>query len=157
MNKLNTFWAVDLKRTIWICQPGLLYIFCQFMDQPMNQGIRLPGKSNYHKFATLIKCECLLEYFYKESKLNISLVVGSRNLRAMSVKLWLHAAFLCQQERVRNHKYRSVGDLEKDVMLLCHNAQTFNLEGSQVRNFSMFNAVFNQCGMESKMSASSSL
>lgn len=37
-----------------------------------------------------------------------------------------------QQERIRNHKYRSLGDLEKDVMLLCHNAQTFNLEGSQV-------------------------
>ncbi|KAG7241358.1 hypothetical protein CRUP_017126, partial [Coryphaenoides rupestris] len=34
-------------------------------------------------------------------------------------------------ERVRNHKYRSVGDLEKDIFLLCHNAQTFNLEGSQ--------------------------
>lgn len=38
------------------------------------------------------------------------------------------------QERIRNHKYRSLGDLEKDVMLLCHNAQTFNLEGSQVRH-----------------------
>nr|XP_015195476.1 PREDICTED: probable global transcription activator SNF2L2 isoform X5 [Lepisosteus oculatus] len=36
------------------------------------------------------------------------------------------------KERVRNHKYRSIGDLEKDVMLLCHNAQTFNLEGSQI-------------------------
>ncbi|XP_018592181.1 probable global transcription activator SNF2L2 isoform X1 [Scleropages formosus] len=36
------------------------------------------------------------------------------------------------KERVRNHKYRSVEDLEEDVMLLCHNAQTFNLEGSQV-------------------------
>ncbi|XP_008101532.1 probable global transcription activator SNF2L2 isoform X3 [Anolis carolinensis] len=36
------------------------------------------------------------------------------------------------KERIRNHKYRSVGDLEKDVMLLCHNAQTFNLEGSQI-------------------------
>ncbi|KAJ3605096.1 hypothetical protein NHX12_027146 [Muraenolepis orangiensis] len=35
------------------------------------------------------------------------------------------------KERVRNHKYRSVGDLEKDIILLCHNAQTFNLEGSQ--------------------------
>uniref|UniRef100_A0A8C0BVU6 SWI/SNF related, matrix associated, actin dependent regulator of chromatin, subfamily a, member 2 n=1 Tax=Buteo japonicus TaxID=224669 RepID=A0A8C0BVU6_9AVES len=35
------------------------------------------------------------------------------------------------KERIRNHKYRSLGDLEKDVMLLCHNAQTFNLEGSQ--------------------------
>ncbi|XP_072243437.1 probable global transcription activator SNF2L2 isoform X2 [Leuresthes tenuis] len=36
------------------------------------------------------------------------------------------------KERVRNHKYRNVGDLEKDVMLLCQNAQTFNLEGSQI-------------------------
>ncbi|XP_047674125.1 probable global transcription activator SNF2L2 isoform X2 [Tachysurus fulvidraco] len=36
------------------------------------------------------------------------------------------------KDRVRNHKYRSLGDLEKDVMLLCHNAQTYNLEGSQI-------------------------
>ncbi|XP_068460610.1 probable global transcription activator SNF2L2 isoform X2 [Clinocottus analis] len=36
------------------------------------------------------------------------------------------------KDRVRNHKYRVVGDLERDVMLLCHNAQTFNLEGSQI-------------------------
>ncbi|XP_053275912.1 probable global transcription activator SNF2L2 [Pleuronectes platessa] len=36
------------------------------------------------------------------------------------------------KERVRSHKYRVIGDLEKDVMLLCHNAQTFNLEGSQI-------------------------
>ncbi|XP_077105239.1 SWI/SNF-related matrix-associated actin-dependent regulator of chromatin subfamily A member 2 isoform X7 [Ranitomeya variabilis] len=36
------------------------------------------------------------------------------------------------KERIRNHKYRSVSDLEKDVMLLCYNAQTFNLEGSQI-------------------------
>ncbi|XP_061586711.1 probable global transcription activator SNF2L2 isoform X3 [Cololabis saira] len=36
------------------------------------------------------------------------------------------------KERVRSHKYRNVGDLEKDVMLLCQNAQTFNLEGSQI-------------------------
>ncbi|XP_038842258.1 probable global transcription activator SNF2L2 isoform X3 [Salvelinus namaycush] len=36
------------------------------------------------------------------------------------------------KERVRSHKFRSVSDLEKDVMLLCHNAQTFNLEGSQI-------------------------
>lgn len=36
------------------------------------------------------------------------------------------------QERIRNHKYRSLSDLEKDVMLLCQNAQTFNLEGSLV-------------------------
>ncbi|KAJ8404550.1 hypothetical protein AAFF_G00338170 [Aldrovandia affinis] len=36
------------------------------------------------------------------------------------------------KERVRNHKYRTVEDLEKDVLLLCHNAQTFHLEGSQI-------------------------
>lgn len=36
------------------------------------------------------------------------------------------------QERIRSHKYRSLNDLEKDVMLLCSNAQTFNLEGSLV-------------------------
>uniref|UniRef100_A0A8C5RFH8 SWI/SNF related BAF chromatin remodeling complex subunit ATPase 4 n=1 Tax=Laticauda laticaudata TaxID=8630 RepID=A0A8C5RFH8_LATLA len=38
------------------------------------------------------------------------------------------------KERIRNHKYRSLNDLEKDVMLLCQNAQTFNLEGSLVRH-----------------------
>ncbi|XP_073696982.1 probable global transcription activator SNF2L2 isoform X1 [Garra rufa] len=36
------------------------------------------------------------------------------------------------RERVRNHKYRCIADLEKDVMQMCHNAQTFNLEGSQI-------------------------
>uniref|UniRef100_A0A8C2WQY6 SWI/SNF related BAF chromatin remodeling complex subunit ATPase 2 n=1 Tax=Cyclopterus lumpus TaxID=8103 RepID=A0A8C2WQY6_CYCLU len=36
-------------------------------------------------------------------------------------------------KKIKDHKYRGVGDLERDVMLLCHNAQTFNLEGSQVR------------------------
>lgn len=50
--------------------------------------------------------------------------------------------FLCPQDRVRNHKYRSLGDLEKDVMLLCHNAQTFNLEGSQVESIRMECCVF---------------
>lgn len=59
-----------------------------------------------------------------------------------------------QQERIRNHKYRSLGDLEKDVMLLCHNAQTFNLEGSQVwMNHFVLNIqvsppnVFSACGL----------
>ncbi|XP_055055545.2 probable global transcription activator SNF2L2 isoform X2 [Misgurnus anguillicaudatus] len=36
------------------------------------------------------------------------------------------------RERVRNHKYRCIADLEKDFMLMCHNAQMFNLEGSQI-------------------------
>uniref|UniRef100_A0AAQ6A0Q1 SWI/SNF related, matrix associated, actin dependent regulator of chromatin, subfamily a, member 4 n=1 Tax=Amphiprion ocellaris TaxID=80972 RepID=A0AAQ6A0Q1_AMPOC len=36
------------------------------------------------------------------------------------------------KERIRGHRYRSLGDLERDVMLLFQNAQTFNLEGSLV-------------------------
>lgn len=36
------------------------------------------------------------------------------------------------KERIRSHKYRGLNDLEKDVMLLCQNAQTFNLEGSLI-------------------------
>uniref|UniRef100_A0A673XTM6 SWI/SNF related BAF chromatin remodeling complex subunit ATPase 2 n=1 Tax=Salmo trutta TaxID=8032 RepID=A0A673XTM6_SALTR len=52
------------------------------------------------------------------------------------------------KERVRSHKFRSVSDLEKDVMLLCHNAQTFNLEGSQIKsNQTLFVtcAEYNKC------------
>ena len=47
---------------------------------------------------------------------------------------WLssNSSSFCVQERIRSHKYRSLNDLEKDVMLLCQNAQTFNLEGSLV-------------------------
>ncbi|XP_062845096.1 probable global transcription activator SNF2L2 isoform X2 [Trichomycterus rosablanca] len=36
------------------------------------------------------------------------------------------------RERVRNHKYRCIADLEKDILQMCHNAQTYNLEGSQI-------------------------
>uniref|UniRef100_A0A4W3GPF3 SWI/SNF related BAF chromatin remodeling complex subunit ATPase 4a n=1 Tax=Callorhinchus milii TaxID=7868 RepID=A0A4W3GPF3_CALMI len=36
------------------------------------------------------------------------------------------------KERIRNHKYRCLNDLERDVMLLCQNAQTYNLEGSLI-------------------------
>ncbi|XP_068582940.1 transcription activator BRG1 isoform X5 [Cebidichthys violaceus] len=36
------------------------------------------------------------------------------------------------KERIRGHRYRSLGDLERDVMLLFQNAQTFNLEGSLI-------------------------
>ncbi|XP_060711240.1 SWI/SNF related, matrix associated, actin dependent regulator of chromatin, subfamily a, member 4a isoform X5 [Hemiscyllium ocellatum] len=36
------------------------------------------------------------------------------------------------KERIRNHKYRSLNDLERDVMLLCQNAQAYNLEGSLI-------------------------
>lgn len=36
------------------------------------------------------------------------------------------------KEGIRNPKYRSFSDLEKGVMLLCQNAQTFNIEGSLI-------------------------
>ncbi|TSK82111.1 putative global transcription activator SNF2L2 [Bagarius yarrelli] len=36
------------------------------------------------------------------------------------------------RERVRNHKYRCIADLEKDIIQMCHNAQMYNLEGSQI-------------------------
>uniref|UniRef100_A0AAQ4RL48 SWI/SNF related, matrix associated, actin dependent regulator of chromatin, subfamily a, member 4 n=1 Tax=Gasterosteus aculeatus aculeatus TaxID=481459 RepID=A0AAQ4RL48_GASAC len=36
------------------------------------------------------------------------------------------------KERIRGHRYRTLGDLERDVMLLFQNAQTFNLEGSLI-------------------------
>uniref|UniRef100_UPI0035901964 transcription activator BRG1 isoform X2 n=1 Tax=Myxine glutinosa TaxID=7769 RepID=UPI0035901964 len=47
------------------------------------------------------------------------------------------------KERIRIHKYRNLSDLERDVMLLCHNAQTFNLEGSLIYEDSkVLQAVF---------------
>lgn len=57
---------------------------------------------------------------------------------AVNIPFWLFMYYfesflaLFMQERVRNHKYRCIADLEKDIMQMCHNAQTFNLEGSQV-------------------------
>ncbi|XP_034386484.1 transcription activator BRG1 isoform X2 [Cyclopterus lumpus] len=36
------------------------------------------------------------------------------------------------KERIQGYRYRSLGDLERDVMLLFQNAQTFNLEGSLI-------------------------
>jgi len=36
------------------------------------------------------------------------------------------------QQRIRSHYYRSLDDVEKDVLLLCKNAQTYNVEGSLV-------------------------
>lgn len=36
------------------------------------------------------------------------------------------------KQRVRDGKYRSVDELEADIMLLCKNAQTYNMDGSLV-------------------------
>ncbi|KAK2086642.1 hypothetical protein P7K49_036067 [Saguinus oedipus] len=44
---------------------------------------------------------------------------------------------------IRNHRYRRLNDLEKDVMLLCQNAQTFDLEGSLIcEDYSVLQSVF---------------
>ena len=36
------------------------------------------------------------------------------------------------QKRIKDHYYRSIDDLEVDIMLLCKNAQAYNMEGSLV-------------------------
>jgi len=36
------------------------------------------------------------------------------------------------KERILKHKYRSLADMEDDMMLLCQNARTYNHEGSQI-------------------------
>ncbi|XP_074603236.1 SWI/SNF-related matrix-associated actin-dependent regulator of chromatin subfamily A member 2-like isoform X2 [Brevipalpus obovatus] len=36
------------------------------------------------------------------------------------------------QSKIRDHKYRSLDDLESDFMLSCKNAQKYNVEGSQI-------------------------
>ncbi|KAK2086676.1 hypothetical protein P7K49_036101 [Saguinus oedipus] len=47
------------------------------------------------------------------------------------------------KEPIHNHRYRRLNDLEKDVMLLCQNAQTFDLEGSLIcEDYSVLQSVF---------------
>ncbi|KAI8508957.1 Transcription activator BRG1 [Branchiostoma belcheri] len=36
------------------------------------------------------------------------------------------------RDRIKNHKYRCLDDLEKDIIQMCKNAQLYNVEGSQV-------------------------
>lgn len=36
------------------------------------------------------------------------------------------------KNRIREHRYRSIDELEEDFMLLCKNAQTYNIEGSTI-------------------------
>ena len=42
------------------------------------------------------------------------------------------------RDRAKTHRYRSLDDLEDDVMLMFQNAQTYNLDGSQVGFFLLF-------------------
>jgi len=46
------------------------------------------------------------------------------------------------QQRIRAHYYRSLDDVEKDVLLLCKNAQTYNVEGSLVWFSSCYLSLF---------------
>lgn len=36
------------------------------------------------------------------------------------------------RDRIKQHKYRSLDDLEREFMTLCKNTQTYNMEGSLV-------------------------
>lgn len=36
------------------------------------------------------------------------------------------------RQRIRNEKYRSLDDLEKDINLMCQNTQKYNIEGSLI-------------------------
>ena len=36
------------------------------------------------------------------------------------------------QNKIKNNKYRCLEDLEDDFMLMCKNAQTYNVEGSEI-------------------------
>ena len=36
------------------------------------------------------------------------------------------------QENITKHRYHSIDELEADVVLLCQNTHTYNVEGSQV-------------------------
>uniref|UniRef100_A0A8C1K8G6 SWI/SNF related, matrix associated, actin dependent regulator of chromatin, subfamily a, member 2 n=1 Tax=Cyprinus carpio TaxID=7962 RepID=A0A8C1K8G6_CYPCA len=77
-----------------------------------------------YRDCNLIKCRQLSEVFVQ--------LPSRKELPEYYELITKPVDFKKIKERVRNHKYRSVSDLEKDVMLLCHNAQTYNLEGSQI-------------------------
>ena len=40
--------------------------------------------------------------------------------------------FLHLQQKIREHRYRLLDDMEQDMILLCKNAQLYNMEGSLV-------------------------
>ncbi|XP_062509331.1 probable global transcription activator SNF2L2 [Corticium candelabrum] len=52
--------------------------------------------------------------------------------------------FQCMKESVVAGKYESIDEMAEDMQLLCHNAQTYNVEGSQIYQDSLvLEAVFN--------------
>ena len=58
------------------------------------------------------------------------------------------------QQRIEDYRYRSLDDLQKDVMLLCKNAQTYNVEGSLVSATNRRHVIFfvNTIGMGNEVS-----
>ena len=38
------------------------------------------------------------------------------------------------QENITKHRYHNIDELEADVVLLCQNTHTYNVEGSQVNS-----------------------
>ncbi|XP_065904971.1 probable global transcription activator SNF2L2 isoform X2 [Dysidea avara] len=42
--------------------------------------------------------------------------------------------FRKMKDNITKHKYHGMDDLEADVMLLCQNTHTYNVEGSQIYN-----------------------
>ena len=51
----------------------------------------------------------------------------------------------CLQERIQKGKYRSIADMQEDVLLLCRNARTYNQEGSQIYLDSQVYSGTNPC------------
>lgn len=49
-----------------------------------------------------------------------------------SVRVLLINVLLLLQENITKHKYHTIDGLEADVVLLCQNTHTYNVEGSQV-------------------------
>lgn len=47
------------------------------------------------------------------------------------IQLLQHYAILLQ-DNITKHKYHSIDELEADIVLLCQNTHTYNVEGSQV-------------------------
>ena len=51
----------------------------------------------------------------------------------LCVNIVIHVClFVSLQKRIKDHKYRSLEDLEEDINTLCQNAQDYNVEGSVV-------------------------
>ena len=45
------------------------------------------------------------------------------------------------QDNIAKHRYHSIDGLEADIVLLCQNTHTYNVEGSQVNNVYVYNCT----------------